>query len=109
MKKFLIIFIIILILIFLDGHFLEPNLLKINEYNITSENITDSFNGFKIIQFSEILYNGQGLKNISKLVTKINEQKPDIIIYTGDLLNKNYQMNEKEINSIIEEFSKFFR
>lgn len=106
MKKIVIVLVIFLILLFLDGHFLEPNLLNVNEYSVTSSTISTSFDGFKIVQFSDILYNGTGIKNITKLVTKINEQKPDIIIFTGDLLNQNYKMNEDEISSIIEEFSK---
>ena len=105
MKKVIIVIILIIIFLFLDGYFLEPNTLKINEYSISNPNITEAFNDFKIIHFSDILYNGKE-KNLTKVIDKINEQKPDIIIFTGNLLNKNYKINEDEENKLIDELTR---
>lgn len=107
MKKVLIIIVIILLLLFLYGHFVEPNLLKVEEYNITSESIASSFDGFKIIHFSDLLYNeNSNEKQLSQIITKINEQNPDIIIFTGDLISQDYKLNDKEEENLISFLSK---
>ena len=52
-------------------------------------NLPKSFKGFKIVQISDI-HLGSFNKNyekIEKAVELINEQKPDIILFTGDLVN----------------------
>lgn len=71
--------------------------IKVREYRITNSKIPESFNGAKIIQFSDLHYgstmNEENLKDIKKL---INERKPDIIIFTGDLIDSNYKITEKQ-------------
>ena len=103
--KVLIIIFIILIIFILEGYFLEPNFLKVNEFAINTTSISKNFDNFKIIHFSDVLYNGNN-KNIEKVISKINEQSPDIIIFTGNLINKNYKINEQEENYLIEQLNK---
>ena len=55
-------------------------------------NLPGSFNGFKIVQISD-LHAGSFLnsKPLTKIVKIINEQKADIVFFTGDLVNGKYQ------------------
>ena len=55
-KKFLLILTIIILLLIVWGKFGEPNLLMINDYKIESETLPNSFNGIRIVQFSDLHY-----------------------------------------------------
>ena len=89
MKKFLAITFIILLSIFgilLYSRYVATSGLITKEYVITTD-ITDSYDGFKIVHFSDLHYGRiiteQELKIISKEINLIN---PDIVVFTGDFL-----------------------
>ena len=88
-------------LLFIYSKYIEPYNLTIKEYKIESSNIPDSFDGIKIIHFSDIHY-GRTVDNkyLKKIVKLINKQKPDIIIFTGDFLDKDINLTDKQILSI---------
>lgn len=111
-KKFKIIKIIFEI-IFLIGlitsysYYIEPKLITVNEYKIANENITENFKGFKIIHITDIHYGRVfDQKQMTKLVYKINEQKPDIIVLTGDLIDKDTKMTIKLSEQISKQLNK---
>ena len=61
---------------------------KIHNVNISFPNLPDEFIGFKIVQLSDI--HCGSFMNADPLVKAFNlslEQKPDIILFTGDLVN----------------------
>jgi uncharacterized protein len=55
-------------------------------------NLPCSFDGFKIVQISDI-HTGSFLstKPLARAVNIINEQKPDVVFFTGDLVNYNHK------------------
>ena len=62
---------------------------KINELDIVSEKIPEAFNNFKIVHISDWhigSYHGKP-KRIQDAVDRINAQKPDLILFTGDMVN----------------------
>lgn len=82
---------------------IEPYLLHIQEELITSPKIPESYNGFKIIQFSDTHIGFHyTLEQMKKLVTQINLQEPDVIVFTGDLVDdpKNYKWNQTLIKEL---------
>lgn len=90
MKKFLAITFIILLSIFgilLYSRYVATSGLITKEYVITTD-ITDSYDGFKIVHFSDLHYGRiiteQELKIISEEINLIN---PDIVAFTGDLID----------------------
>ena len=90
MKKFLAITFIILLSIFgilLYSRYVATSGLITKEYVITTD-IADSYDGFKIVHFSDLHYGRiiteQELKIISKEINLIN---PDIVVFTGDLID----------------------
>lgn len=90
LKKIIIFFIFFIIILISYCHFSSTSILEVKEYKIEVTNIPDSFHGFKIIQFSDLHYGTTiNKKQLNKLITKINELKPDIIFFTGDLIDKN--------------------
>lgn len=99
--------ILLFILIFLYGRYIETNNILVNEYEIKNNNIPNSFNNFKIAHFSDVLYDSKDdLDKLKEVVTKINDKKVDIVIFSGDLIKKDYNTSQKEIDKITKELSK---
>lgn len=72
-------------------------MISTREYRIINKKIPDSFNGTKIVQFSDLHYGTTMIEeNLSDIKKKINILKPDIIVFTGDLINHDYKMKTKD-------------
>lgn len=66
---------------------------KIIREKIIFPHLPDKFNGFKIVQISDLhLGSWTSQKPLQQAVNMINELHPDIILFTGDLVN--YSTNE---------------
>ena len=63
--------------------------IKVEETIINSLNIPSSFDGVRLIQFSDLhLKNEEDLVLLEKSVNEINRLEADIIVFTGDLFEK---------------------
>lgn len=94
---------ILLILIFIVGiilcysHFIAPHNLKTKEIKIINSNITNSFHGLKIVQFSDLHYGlTTNRKDLTKIQKEINRLKADIVVFTGDLFEQGFIVNTEE-------------
>ncbi|MBT2216205.1 metallophosphoesterase [Virgibacillus dakarensis] len=68
---------------------IEPKMLHINNKTITSAKIPNAFHGFKIVQFSDTHIGFHyTLDQLKDLVAQINKQNPDLIVFTGDLVDE---------------------
>jgi predicted MPP superfamily phosphohydrolase len=72
---------------------------KIKNLNLKFKNLPTAFENFKLVQISDI-HSGSfdSLKGVEKGIRLINEQKPDIIVFTGDLVNNSSHEFEPWIN-----------
>ena len=88
MKKIIKTILIILVLGILCGFYLhyENTTLCISEYEIKSNKIPKSFDGFKIAQISDF-HNTDCDKLKNSLVQNLKDQKPGIIVITGDFID----------------------
>lgn len=112
--KILFSLIIIIVCFYLYGRFINPSSLKVNEIAIIDNKLNSDYNGLKIVQFSDLHYGRTTNEDtLKKLVKEINELKPDIIIFTGDLFdnknisNKNEEIVTKYLNQIEASIFKF--
>ena len=97
---------ILISLIIAYSYYIEPKLITFKEYNIKNENITENFQGFKIVHISDLHYGKNYNKEMmSKLISTINDQKPDIVVLTGDLIDKKTKMTI-ELSTEISEYLK---
>lgn len=92
MKKKLIITGIIIVLIItgiiLYSHLIGPKGLIVKETNIVNKKLPDSFNGLKIVHFTDLHYGSTiNQKELKKVVKEINKYHPDIVVFTGDLIS----------------------
>jgi len=109
LKIMLIVFGIILLiftLLFLYSYYVETNRYETKEYVIKDISIPDDFNGIKILHFSDILYG----KTIDKdKLLKIGEEikliNPNMVIFTGNIVSTDYDINEDEIKLLNEFFN----
>ena len=90
------IFILIVSGIILYARFIGTSGLYVKEYKVTNSSIPDSFYGTKIVQISDIHY-GRTIKKqeLQNMVDKVNQLKPDIIVLTGDLIDKDTMLTDK--------------
>lgn len=72
------------------GVFFTRREIQVNQVTITSAKLPAAFNGYKIVQFSDAHVGtwGNDTTFISKLVDRINRLKPDMIVFTGDIVNR---------------------
>ena len=98
--KIISLIILAIVLFIVYARFKATTGLKIKEYKITNDKIPENFHGTKLVQISDIHYgNTVDIKYLKTIVTEINKLKPDILILTGDLLDK--EINEEEKKEII--------
>lgn len=62
---------------------------KVETQHINFTNLPKAFDGLRIVQLSDLHLGsyGKGYKGISKLVTEVNALHPDLILFTGDMVN----------------------
>lgn len=90
--------IIVVVTIFLYAKYRGIKGLIVKEYRVESEILTSNFSGLKIVHFSDLLYKSTVDKDdVKNLVKRINELKPDIVVFTGDLINKNAKITNEDI------------
>lgn len=101
--KSIIIFILIISSVLLYSRFLATKGLTTKEYKITSSFISDNFHGLKIVQLSDIHYGRTtNSKDLEKIVTEINLLKPDLVVLTGDLIDKDTELTEEIQKELID-------
>lgn len=95
-------FIIIGILLFVWAFFIEPNLLTVKTLDINVKGLK----GLKVVFVGDFHIKPNQKKNLIKLVHKINEQHPDLILTTGDFVSGHEKKQTLPIKEIAKELSK---
>ncbi len=104
--KFIIIFILIIAAILLYSRFIATKGLLTKEYKITSSSIQDNFHGFKIVHISDVHYGRTtDKKDLNNMVKEVNLLKPDIVVLTGDLIDRDTKLDDALKGEISEALS----
>lgn len=104
--KFIIIFILIIAAILLYSRFIATKGLVTKEYKITSNSIQDNFHGFKIVHISDVHYGRTtDKKDLNNMVKEVNLLKPDIVVLTGDLIDRDTKLDDDLKGEISEALS----
>lgn len=99
--------IIICVVFFL---WINSNIIQISHYKVKSKKIPKEFNGYKIVQLSD-LHNKEFGKNNQKLINKVEKLNPDIVIMTGDMIQKyvgNFEIAEKLIKKLSQKYKVYY-
>ncbi len=80
------------IILMTHGAFVNPKNPQVRSVEVPVSNLPASFNGFKIVQLSDIHLGSWGSNHsyLEPVIKLVNEQDADIIVFTGDMVN-NYQ------------------
>ena len=102
--KILFSLMILVLLTYAYGTYVEPKQLTVEEHTVPSKDLTDNFDGFKIVHISDLHYGPYyNIDDLKKAVKKINELNADIVVLTGDLLDKNAKMTTSKADMIASE------
>ena len=97
-KPFIFIFLFfVIILIGLTGY-INTRVIIVHEHPVRLTNLPAENHGFKIVHFSDLHY-GSSFRgqDINTLVNKINRSKPDLIVFTGDLVRDTVSTTEEQL------------
>lgn len=67
----------------------ENHHLEVTEYRVPDSRIPQEFDGFRVVQLSDLHNQRFGWEN-RKLIEKVTELSPDIIVFTGDIVDANH-------------------
>ncbi len=89
---------------YVSGMFFWVNDFKLTKVELPIKNLPQSFDGYKVIQLSDFhlgsFLNDKPIKDIIRIV---NEQHPDLIVFTGDMVS----FTTDEVYPFEEEMKKF--
>ncbi|NLB78410.1 MAG: metallophosphoesterase [Clostridiaceae bacterium] len=80
---YIITFTLVFLLLFF---YWQNHTLQISRYELTYDNLPKSFDGYKIVQISDMHGKTFGKEN-KRLANKIKSLKPDILLITGDMMS----------------------
>lgn len=83
-RKF--IYVLIGISLFIGFYYIQNNSLVTSKYEFTSSKLKEEFDDFRIVHLSD-LHNKTFGSNQKKLIAKIKKAEPDLIVYTGDIID----------------------
>lgn len=85
------------------AYYIEPNMLSVKNVKINSAKLQ---NNLKIAFFSDThIGKSSPDDNLDKIVSKINEMKPDIVIFGGDLIDR-YHIDKPDTGNIVSKLEK---
>lgn len=75
---------------------IEPSMLTVNEETFQSNKLPTSFSNVKVLQFSDThLGFHYDIEQFQSLVERINQEKVDLILFTGDLVDAPDQISDQ--------------
>lgn len=97
-KSAIVLLIVIALLLFCSY---QNRHLETTYYTYKAEHLDAEFDGYRIVQISD-LHNAKFGKNNQKLVDRIRECEPDMIVLTGDLVDSNHTNVDRAVQFVDE-------
>lgn len=94
----LILLVLLMILIYISN-----NVLKIKKYTISNSKIPSEFDNFKIVHISDVHSKIFGENNV-KVIDKVKKLNPDMVIMSGDIIDK----REKNIEDFFKMYEEIY-
>ncbi|MCI8547760.1 MAG: hypothetical protein HFJ38_02595 [Bacilli bacterium] len=105
--KIILYIIIVFSLFYIYTIYISTNGLLFKEKRIITKKIPNSFDSLKIIHFSDLHFGSTiDINDLKKIIININERTPDLIIFTGDLIEEEYTISDEEIEELIKTLKK---
>lgn len=82
--------------------FIEPKLLSVTKLDLGIPHLPRQFDGFKILQFSDLHWNGNFSKTfVDKCICKLNKLEPEIVVFTGDFICRSKLENPEGLKQFL--------
>ena len=105
--KTALIIILMIIGITLYARFIGTMGFDTKEYTIYNNNLPSGFDGIKIVHFSDLHYNRAITSDkVDKIIKEINLINADIVVFTGDLIDKDMNIMDSDYDYLTSAFSK---
>ncbi len=99
-SKITVIAIALLTCCYIYGSKIEPNWIEVVPIQLTIPNLTPAFEEFKIVQISDLhLSRFMPDKRLDRIIKLVNQQQPDVIAITGDIITEGKSFNIKKIEN----------
>lgn len=98
-KKIIKIFFIMItsfIILYVYASFIGTRFIQTKEYLI-EDHFPKSFIGVKILHLSDLLYDSVNQNDLLSLKEEFQKINPDIVFFTGNIFNKEYQASQNDI------------
>ena len=100
--KIIVLLVTFFVLFYLYNTYISTAKIIVKEKRIISKKIPQNFDGTKIVQFSDLHYGSNiFLDDLEKLIKLINSRNPDLVVFTGDLIDSSYKLKDNEQEKII--------
>lgn len=101
-RSFFVIILLLGIGILLYSHFIGTKGLRVKEYSVINSKLKDDYHGLKVVHFSDLHY-GSTIRSpeLKKIVEEINLLKPQVIFFTGDLIDRYSKVSKEEIVEVV--------
>lgn len=80
-------------------YYLNNTWLQVSRYNVQLKNLPASMEGLKVVQISD-LHNAKFGQHQERLISEVKQQNPDIILLTGDLIDRNHYDLERSLEAV---------
>ena len=105
--KFILIIFILSVILLIYGRYIGTMDFITKEYTLHHESIPNGFDGLKIVHFSDLHYNRAiSLDKVKSIVKEINLINPDIVVFTGDLIDHDVTLKTEDYQALINVLSK---
>ena len=105
--KIIIGVVVIGILVLLYARYVGTIGLVVKEYPIKTSKLSSDYDSLNIVQFSDLHFGSTiGIDDVNNLVDNINKQEPDIIVFTGDLIEQDIQISDENLDKLAEALNK---
>lgn len=99
--KWLFIIFMVIFLVIVYARYIGTMGFDTLEYTIYSKEIPTGFDGIKIVHFSDLHYNRAiTFEKVNKIIEEINLINPDIVVFTGDLIDKDASLSDSDFTKL---------
>ena len=96
LKIIIVFFVLLLLALFLNW---SNKSLTVTKYVFQSPQVHDSFDGFRIVQVSDLQSEYFG-SDQEELIDAVRQSEPDIIVFTGDLVDRTHTDYEASLKAM---------
>lgn len=98
---------LVIAVFFVWGHYIEPSMIRVRHYDINLGSASALRYGIRIAQFSDVhLGFSRSAAELEDIAAKVNAEKPDIIVFTGDMYD-DYADSGEDDGSVIAALNAF--